>query len=208
MLFNIKGDKMKKIELEGYGTISIDGISFRDKPSVSCDVNGNPLKHTIEGRGVSKYFDEKGNEVPNKEVCKKIVVNGDEKVIRKLSPTTKIKQSGIKVSEDKNNNSMKLACERKIYAVNTQSKEIRDLLDSGKSIEFPLVVGSGFKVWRGVLNKHITTNGKEVIALFACRGNIDKAFEDYADEPIQLELDSLPEENSKNVQEVFDALGV
>jgi len=196
---------MRKIELEGYGSVLLTPIYFKEKPSVLCDISGNPVKYQIENRGRGVYVREDGTEILRNEVCKKLVINGEETIIRRFKPTTKIKKSSVSIIEDKQNNTMKLACERKVYIVSVSPK-IKKILDEGKALMFPLVVGSGFKVWKGVLNRHVTKSGKEVICLFACRGDLDKAFDEFVDEPITLELDDIPEENAENIKKIFETI--
>jgi len=198
---------MKKIELAELGIIHLNGIDFQEQKGITCDNQGNPLKYSIEGRGTSSYRNANGEVIPRKEVCKKLNIDGEEIIVNRLTPTTKIEKDVIEIIEDKDNSKMKLACERKIYAIHTDSKKIKDLLDEGKAISFPLVVGSGFKVWKGILNKHTTKSGKEVMSLFAVRGNIDEVFEIYHNEPLSIELDVVPKENAKNVKKMFSAIG-
>jgi hypothetical protein len=198
---------MKKIELEGYGTIHLFGIEFEQEEGLTCDKDGNEVKYTIEGRGKGKYTRvSDGKPLTKPEVFKKIWVEGEEIISPSFTPTTKIDKEDIQIIDDKGNDMMKRACERKSYVIQTNSNEIRKLLDDGKSIVFPAVVGTGFKVWRGVVQKWETKTGTEALALFCCRGDIDKAFSDFSDKPITLKLNAVPKENMKNVRKLFKSV--
>jgi hypothetical protein len=198
---------MKKIELGDLGTIHLFGIEFEQEEGITCDKDGNEVKYTIEGRGKGTYKRVSDSKVLTKpEVFKKLWVEGEEIISPSLTPTTKIDKDDIRVVEDKEFDIMKRACERKQYIIQTNSPQIKKLLEEGKSIIFPAVVGTGFKVWKGVVQKWITKNGDEAFALFCCRGDIDRAFSDFKDKPITLTIPAIPKENAKNIRKLFKSI--
>jgi hypothetical protein len=195
---------MKHIDLAGLGRINIFGIDFKTEEGTTCDSKGNPVEYKIEGKGKGTYRRVSDGSVLKKtEIYKKLNINNEEIIASSLTPTTSIEAEDIQVIDEKDNVSMKKACERKSYVAMTSSQEIKKLLNEGKSIMFPVVVGTGFKIWKGIVQKWTTENGKEAIALFCCRGNIDKAFEEFDDNPIMLNLDAVPKENAKNIRKLF-----
>jgi hypothetical protein len=192
---------MNRITLEGYGDIHLFGIDFKDSEGETVDVNGNLLTHSIEGRGKSVYRKEDGSEVSSKEVCKRFVIDGEPQIIPKIKPTTKIDKDDISILSDKNNSVMARAVQKRIFRINTDSKKIREILDSGQAMMFPVALGTGYKVWKAMLNIYETANGKKVPALFCCRGDMDQAFEEFSDDTIEIEIPVT--DNSKQVKKLF-----
>lgn len=197
---------MKRIELAGLGTLNITPIGFKDALSTNVDEEGNELLYKLTGDArVGKYFRKDGTEVSKSQVKKRFDINGEQVVMDKLKPTTKIDADVISVGEQ--DNAEYYALDRKLYAVIVQSAKIKEELEAGKQISFPLVVGAGYKVWKGVVKKHNTQSGKSLYVMFAVRGNMDNAFEQFVDEPIELELGVMPEQNKQNVNKVFASIG-
>jgi hypothetical protein len=192
---------MKKISLEGYGDINLIGVEFKDAEGETVDSQSNVLTHSIEGRGRSIYRKADGTEVANKDVCKKFVIEGEPQIISKVKPTTKIEKEDIQELEDKNNGIMQRAVDRKIFRIHTDSPKIKELVGSGKALVFPVALGSGYKVWKGVVNMWETANGRKVPALFCCRGDIDRAFEEFSDDTIEIEIPVS--DNSQQVKKLF-----
>jgi hypothetical protein len=194
----------KKVEIEGYGKIFLSGIEFKSAEGQVVDSQGNPLTRFSESvRGKSGWKDANGNIVASKETCRKMNIKGEDTIISKLKQTTKIakgdlrEKSRIDADYDFSNGG-----ERKLYVITTDSKELRALLDDDKALEFPFVAGGGFKAWKGILRKHTTKKGKNVFTLGLTRGNIDKAFEDFADEPIEVEIGVSPD--NQNAKKLVD----
>lgn len=195
---------MKKLELEGYGTLFLNGIDFKSNEGVNVDAQGNPVEHFVE-RGKSGYKDKDGNVLTSKEVHKKFLINEEEVVMAKLKPTTKIdKESLFTMPIDEAYREVTLGVERKIYALVSDSIAIKEALKEN-AIVFPFVSGFGFKVWKAFVMNHTTTDGKSVLAMFLVRGNIDKAFEQYVDQPIEIEIAVVPD-NSLNVKKLFSVM--
>jgi hypothetical protein len=197
---------MKKIELAGHGSIQITGLKFADQEGTPVDKDGTPLKYVLEGKGTSKYVKPDGTEVNRKDVCKKLVVDGEDIIVPKFNPTTKIDEDVIAVYEPEAHSNCELkAIEKSWYLVNAYGK-VKEELEAGKTIEFPLVVGSGFKIWKGVLKKYTLPNGTACHMLFTIRGDIDKAIERFLDDPVEFEMPVS--EQKQNISKLSKAIGL
>jgi len=195
---------VKKIEIEGYGNIFLNGVEFKSVEGKAVDNQGNPLTRFSESvRGKSGWKDKDGNVVAGKDVCRQMNVKGEDLVIQKLKATKKLAKSEL-VERSKADADYEWANggERKVYVVNTDGKELRQLLEDNKSLVFPFVAGGGHKAWKGILRQHTTKKGKSVFTLGLTRGNIDNAFDSFADEPIEVELGVSPD--NANVKKLVD----
>jgi hypothetical protein len=198
---------MKKIELGGYGTISITPLKFKDQEGVAVDSDGNELKYVIEGKGTSKYVRKDGTEVPRSEVCKKLNVDGEDIVVPKFKPTTKIDNDVISVVEDTQHNNCELwALDRSWYLAQVLGK-VKAQLDEGMVFEFPLVVASGHKLWKAVLRNTKLEDGSIAPVMFTIRGDARKAIKQFLDNPIEIEL-PLATEQKQSIQKIFKSIGV
>jgi hypothetical protein len=198
---------MKKIELVGHGSIQITGLKFAEQEGTPVDKEGNVLKYVVEGKGTTKYVNLEGVEVPRNEVCKKLVIDGEDMVLPKFAPTTRIDEDVISVYDAEAHSNCELrAIEKSWYLVNAYGK-VKEELEAGKAIEFPVVMGSGFKVWKGVLKQHALPNGKVCNMLFTVRGDIDKAIEQFLDDPIEFEMPVMGEQK-QNISKLSKAIGL
>jgi hypothetical protein len=182
---------MKKIEIEGYGQIFLNGIDFKRAEGKPVDKQGNPLTRFNDGgvKGVSGYKDINGNVISSKEVCKSFNIKGEDQVVAKLKATDKLGKSDlIEKSRADAIYAFNDGGERKLYVVNTNSKELRDYLNEDKAFIFAFVAGAGHKGWKGIITKHTTRTGKDQFILGCAGGSIDKALDAFADEPIEVEI--------------------
>jgi len=198
---------MKKIELQGYGTITINPLRFKDQDGISVDADGNELKYTIEGKGVGRYTRlSDGTEVPRGDVCKKLVIDGEDVVLPKFKPTTTIEMDVINVvSKGEHNNGELWGLDRSIYLAGVAGK-IRQELDNGNVFEFPLVVASGHKLWRAIL-KNVELDGSVAPVMFCVRGDARTAIRQFLDNPIEIEL-PIASEQKDNIKKIFKSIGV
>ena len=192
---------MKQIELQGYGTVMVSPISVKEQEFETCDANGQPLTKEVVGtRAKTVWRTGEGAEVPNSHVCKKLVVDGEEIVTAKFKPLTQIESDSIKEISD--NGLIYRAIQRKLYSVATDSKRLRELvLKHNKSLEFPLVVGNGWKIWNGIL-----TNWNGKLLLVGCRGDIKKELDKYGDDMVEFEIESIPQQ--QNIKKLVKAIAV
>ena len=171
----------RKIKVGNYGEIAISPIKVVDESPLSCDSSGNEVKTKMEGRGKMKYLSG-DTEISRSMVCKKFNVDGEDLVVPRMSMTKEITDEDISVIDD--NQLIYSAIERKVYVVMTDSKKIKELVgEQKKTIQFPFVAGSGWKVYNALL-----TYWGEKIVLVCVRGDINKVIEQYADDEVELEL--------------------
>ena len=177
----------KQIDLEGYGRIVIVPINFKDKEYETVDMEGNTLaykKGTVE-RG--RYINKEGIEVPSSHLCKKIEIDGETIIQPKMNPTKEVAQDDIEVIDD--NGQLYSAIDRKIYSVFTENSKIKDLiLKQHKSLRFPFIAGSGYKIYEAIM-----TAWQDKIILCGCRGDIREALKMYSDEIVDIEISLIPE---------------
>ena len=189
----------KKIELEGYGSIVIQPINLKEQEFEVVDRNGNPLtKEMVGTRAKTAYHNTQGSEVPNTQLCRKLVVEGEEIVTPKFKPLPKIDQEDIQEQDD--NGLVYRAIERKFYSVITESPRLKKLiLDGNKSLTFPFIAGQGWKVWNAML-----TNWNDRLLLVACRGDLQKELEKYTEETVEFEIEVIPQ--TRNVKKLLKAI--
>lgn len=191
----------RQIEIEGYGTIVINPINFKDKEYESVDLEGKPLKWVAGKMAKTGYFvNEDGLEVPISQVCKKVNIEGEDILIQKFKPTSKIQQEDIEITDG--NEDIYTSIERKPYKVFTENKRLKEMiLDNQKTLKFPLVVGSGYKIYNGIL-----TNWKGQIILCGCRGNINEVLKKYEDDAVDIEIETIIQK--PNTKKLLKALSV
>ena len=89
-----------------------------------------------------------------------------------------------------------------LVRLETDSKRLRELvLKHNKSLEFPLVVGNGWKIWNGIL-----TNWNGKLLLVGCRGDIKKELDKYGDDMVEFEIESIPPQ--QNIKKLVKAIAV
>lgn len=181
----------KSVLLEGYGTIMIQPINIKDKDYEVVDPTGKSVEHkTIGTKARSVYVTADGIEVPNSQVCKKIPIEGEELIIPKFEPTKEVAADNILVIDD--GSLVYRAIDRKFYNVVTDNKKIKELvIEQNKSLEFPFIAGSGWKMWKGIL-----TNWNNKLLLVACQGDIQRELEKYSEETVELELEIIPKQEN------------
>lgn len=180
---------MKSIELEGFGKIMLNPIDIKDSEAETVDSAGNPVSHKQEGNVKRFYMNNEGTIIPNNMVCKKFLVDGEEVIAPKLSPTAKIARDDIEISDE--NSDIYNAIERKIYNVFTDNQKLKELLKKSKVLKFPFVAGNGWKVYNGVLSAW-----KDKLVLVGCRGDINKALDEFNDDTVELEIDLIPQKET------------
>lgn len=181
----------RSVEIEGYGTITINPINIKDKEYENVDLSGKPLKW-IKGKVVVGHYEsEEGIEIPNSQMCKKVDVEGEEVLIQKFKPTSKVEIDDVEVVSD--NQEIYTAIERKPYKVFTDSKKINKLvLEENQTLKFPITFGNGFKIYNGVL-----TNWKGQLILCGCKGDINEVLEKYQDDVVDIEIEAIPKNMNK-----------
>lgn len=178
----------KTIVLEGYGDIILNPINIRDKDYETCDSEGKPLTCKVEGtRAKTVYRTKDGAEIPSSQICRKFVIDEEELIVGKMSPTSKVEKEDIEVLEE--NTMIYNAIEKKMYHIFTDNKKLKDLiLKENKSLRFPLICGLGWKAYDAIL-----TAWKDHIVLVGCRGNINDALDVYQDDVVELEIEAIPQ---------------
>ena len=181
-----RGKKMKTLELEGFGKIMLNPIDIKDSEAMTCDSEGNPVQHKQEGNVKRFYANSNGVVIPNNMVCMNFNIYGDEVIAPKLNQTKEIARDDIEVSDE--NSEIYNAIERKVYNIFTDSQKLKDLLKNNKVLKFPFVAGNGWKVYNAVLSAW-----KDRIVLICCRGDINKALDEFNDDTVEFEIDLIPQ---------------
>mgnify|MGYP001585905195 CR=1 FL=1 len=181
---------MKSIELEGFGKIMLNPIDIKDSEAETVDSDGNPIEHKQEGSVKRFYANKEGVVIPNNRVCKKFFVDGEELITPKLNPTTKVEREDIEIGNE--NTAIYNAIERKIYNVFTDNQKLRELLKSNKVLRFPFTAGNGWKVYDGIL----TAWKSDRFLLVGCRGDINKALDEFNDDTVDIELSLIPQKET------------
>jgi len=177
----------KQIDLQGYGRIVIVPINFKDKEYETVDMEGNALTYQKGTTERGRYTNEEGIEVPSSHLCKKIEIDGETIIQPKMTPTKEVEEEDIEVIDD--NGQLYSAIDRKIYSVFTENSKIKDLiLKQNKSLRFPFIAGSGYKIYEAIL-----TAWQDKIILCGCRGDIQDALKMYSDEIVDIEISLIPE---------------
>lgn len=191
----------KSVLLEGYGTIMVQPISIRDKDYDVVDPTGKSVEHkTIGTRARSVYVTADGIEIPNNQVCKRIPIEGEELIIPKFEPTKEVIADNIVVLDD--GSLIYRAIDRKFYNVVTDNKKIKELiLEQNKSLEFPFIAGSGWKMWKAIL-----TNWNGKLLMVACQGDLQKELEKYSEETVDIELEIIPKQ--ENMRKLVRAMAM
>lgn len=191
----------KALELKGYGTIMINPIDIKEQEFETVDPQGNPVSSkTIGTRAKSIYVTADGTEVPNSQVCKKFVVEDEEIICPKFSPSKDIDTENIEVIDD--NALVYSALDRKFYNVVTDNQKVKDLvLKENKSLKFPITFGSGWKLWNGIL-----TNWSGKLLLVACRGDLVRELDKYTEDTVELQIEVIPQQ--KNMKKLIKSLAI
>lgn len=192
---------MKQIELKGFGTIMISPIKVKDAEAETVDTAGNPVtSKTIGTRAKTVYVTKEGVEIPNSQLCKKFIVEDEELIVSKFSPSKEVPTENIEVIDD--NGVIYTALDRAFYQVACDHEKLKDLvLKQNKSLKFPVTFGVGFKIWNGIL-----TNWNGKMLLVACRGDLVRELEKYSDDTVELEIEVIPQQ--KNMKKLVKALMV
>ena len=181
----------REINLEGYGTIIISPISFKDREYESVDSEGKPLKW-ISGTATRGHFEnEQGIEVS--QALKKVEVEGEVFLLNKFSPTKEVKSDEIEVIDD--NSAVYRATERVIYKVFVENDRLKKLLnEERKTLKFGFCAGSGFKMQEGYL-----TAWKNDVVLFGVRGDFEEVLTKFKDDVVEIDIipERTPEQKKK-----------
>lgn len=189
----------KSVVLDGYGTIMINPIDIKEQEFETVDSQGNPVtQKTIGTRAKTIYVTKDGTEVPSGQLCKKFIVEDEEMIVPKFSPTKEVSTEDIEIVDD--NGLIYSALERKFYNVVTDNQKIKDLvLKEHKSLKFVAAYGSGWKIWQNIL-----TNWNGRLLLVACRGDLVHELEKYSDDTVELEIEVIPQQ--KNMKKLIKTL--
>jgi len=184
----------KSIRLEGFGIVMLNSIAIKEREYEVVDLTGNSLKRKVIGeRAKTVYETSEGIQIPGNQICKKISIDGEDIVAPKFQPTKEIPKNNIVTVE--NNGLIYSALERKFYNAVTDNEKLKDLIIAQhKSLEFPIVMGLGWKIWKGIL-----TNWNNKLLLVACRGNLQKELEKYSEDTVELEMDIAPKQDMKKL---------
>lgn len=191
----------KSVELTGYGVIMINPIDIKEQEFETVDTQGNPVtQKTIGTRAKTVYVTKEGTEISSGQLCKKFVVEDEEIICPKFSPSKQIDTENIEVIED--NQLVYSALDRKFYNVVTDNTKIKDLvLKQNKSLKFPITFGSGWKLWNGIL-----TNWSGKLLLVACRGDLVRELDKYSDDTVELQIEVIPQQ--KNMKKLIKSLAI
>jgi len=191
----------KSLELTGYGTIMINPIDIKEKEFETCDAAGNPVtQKTIGTRAKTVYVTKDGSELSSGQLCKKFIIEDEEIICPKFSPSKNVDKENVEVIDD--NGLIYSALDRRFYNVVTDHEVLKDLvLNQHKSLKFPVTFGSGWKIWQGIL-----TNWHGKMLLVACRGDLVKELEKYSDDTVELEIEVLPQQ--KNIKKLVKAMAM
>lgn len=191
----------KSVELTGYGIIMINPIDIKEQEFETVDTQGNPVtQKTIGTRAKTVYVTKEGTEISSGQLCKKFVVEDEEIICPKFSPSKQIDTENIEVIED--NQLVYSALDRKFYNVVTDNTKIKDLvLKQNKSLKFPITFGSGWKLWNGIL-----TNWSGKLLLVACRGDLVRELDKYSDDTVELQIEVIPQQ--KNMKKLIKSLAI
>lgn len=178
----------KEIELKGYGRIVLLPINLKDREYDIVDSQGNALaKEMIGKRAKTIYKTKDGVEIPARQICRKLVIDGEEIIAPKMMPTSEVEQEDIEVLEE--NSEIYNALDRKVWGVVTDHERIKDLiLRKNKTLRFPIIAGLGWKAYNGLL-----TSWKGRIILVGCRGDVNEALDAYQDQTVDFEIETLPQ---------------
>jgi hypothetical protein len=190
---------VKSVELKGYGTIMINPIKIKENENETCDAQGNPVTSKLVGdRAKTMHYNKDGVEIPSSQLCKKFIVEDEELIVSKFNPSKEVDFDEIEVIDD--NIIIYSALDRAFYNVVTDHEKIKQLvLVEHKSLKMPLVFGSGYKLWSGVL-----TNWNGKLLLVACRGDLVKELEKYSEDTVEFSIEALPQ--AKNMKKLVKAL--
>jgi len=194
---------MKKIELEGYGSVVLYPIKFRKPKSSWINKDNKEVKYTIEGKGKGIYKDDAGKEYSRAQLRKKYLIGGKEIVTDRLKATTIIRQGAISFIENPIPFLLD-GVEYEKFGMVTDNKKIKEVFEEGKTFVMSnVVLSSGGLPWRCYLHKYTTKSGKDKFAMTAVRGSFDEVMEGFEDSPIEIDYST-----EQNASELGNALGV
>ena len=194
---------MKKIELEGIGSVSYQPVRTKDAEGVAVDSSGNKLKYVVQGERTAKYVRvSDGVEVSRTDVCKEI--NG--KVLPKFKATIKVSKKHINTIDGDKFNSLDMwGQERSCYIVEPNS-DAKKLMDAGKVITFPMTFASGHKAWRAVMRKVDLGKGETAYIIMAVRHDLREIIKQFKTEAFEGEFE-LPV-NDDDVADAVNSMGI
>ena len=182
----------KELKLEGYGKVFIQPISVVEKEFETVSPEGKPVKTKMVGtRAKTVYVTEDGVEIPSGQVCKKLVIEGEELISPKFGLTKEVGADMITVQEE--NGIVYRALERKFYSATTDDERIKKaVLTENKTLVFPFVGGAGWKVWSAAL-----TNWNGKLLLVGCRGDLAKELSKYDEETVEFTIEAIPQASKR-----------
>jgi len=195
---------MKKIELEGFGSVTLCPIKFRMPEAHWVDKHNKEVKYTIQGKGKGVYLDSEGKEIKRAELKRKYIVNGKEIVGSRLKQTDVVRASKISLMDGANAPlALMGAIETEKFGLVTDNTKIKETINGGQAILAKEVVfTTGGMPFNMVVTKITTPSGKEKFVAYAIRGDFYAVLDDFEDSPIDIPFEE------QNVSELSEALGV
>jgi hypothetical protein len=195
---------MKRIELEGFGSVVLCPIKFRMPEAHWIDNKGKEAKYTIQGKGKGVYLDSEGKEVKRTELKRKYLINGKEILTERLKQTDVVRAKKISLMDGANAPLALIgSIEAEKFGLVTDNTKIKEAFDNGSAIlAKDVVLTTGGMPFNLVMSKLTTPSGKEKLVAYALRGDFFGTLEKFQDEPIDIPFEE------QNVSELSEALGV
>lgn len=210
---------MKRIELEGFGSVVLCPIKFRMPEAHWIDNKGKEAKYTIQGKGKGVYLDSEGKEVKRAELKRKYLINGKEILTERLKQsihhrlniqskhehqTDVVRAKKISLMDGANAPLALIgSIEAEKFGLVTDNTKIKEAFDNGSAIlAKDVVLTTGGMPFNLVMSKLTTPLGKEKLVAYAVRGDFFGTLEKFQDEPIDIPFEE------QNVSELSEALGV
>jgi hypothetical protein len=195
---------MKRIELEGFGSVVLCPIKFRMPEAHWIDNKGKEAKYTIQGKGKGVYLDSEGKEVKRTELKRKYLINGKEILTERLKQTDVVRAKKISLMDGANAPLALIgSIEAEKFGLVTDNTKIKEAFDNGSAIlAKDVVLTTGGMPFNLVMSKLTTPLGKEKLVAYALRGDFFGTLEKFQDEPIDIPFEE------QNVSELSEALGV
>jgi hypothetical protein len=195
---------MKRIELEGFGSVVLCPIKFRMPEAHWIDNKGKEAKYTIQGKGKGVYLDSEGKEVKRAELKRKYLINGKEILTERLKQTDVVRAKKISLMDGANAPLALIgSIEAEKFGLVTDNTKIKEAFDGGSAIlAKDVVLTTGGMPFNLIMSKLTTPSGKEKLVAYAVRGDFFGTLEKFQDEPIDIPFEE------QNVSELSEALGV
>jgi len=178
----------RKFSLEGFGDVLYEPVKVVEQELENCTPSGElVVRETVGERAKTIYKTADGKVISSASVCKKMIVDGEEIVVSKFKPISRVDKEDYSFTDDPgvvHNGAI-----RNFYKVKTDSKDLKAMLKEKKIISFPFTAGLGHKAWVACL---MDWNGQPIMATI--RGNVSKLLEQSKDDAIEVEIEAIPNE--------------